>query len=70
VASTATDVAKWMAMVLADGQHDGAPFIDAAPLTEAFSAQVINSHSSSIDQRPGHYGFGINVGSAVGGGSC
>lgn len=67
VASTATDVAKWMAVVLADGQHDGAPFIDAAPLTEAFSAQVINSHNSSIDQRPGHYGFGINVGSAVGG---
>ncbi|WP_246540657.1 serine hydrolase [Microbacterium flavum] len=67
VASTATDIAKWMAMVLADGEHDGAPLIDAAPLTEAFSAQIVNSHNTALDQRPGHYGFGMNVGSAVGG---
>jgi len=67
VASTAGDVAKWMAMVLANGKVAGKPFIDPAPLTQAFSAQIVSSHNTTLDQRPGHYGFGINVGSGAGG---
>lgn len=67
IASTAGDVAKWMALVLADGKLNGQQFIDEAPLTEAFSSQIVTSHNSTLDQRPSHYGFGINVGSAAGG---
>lgn len=67
VASTAGDLAKWMAVVLADGKLHGKPFIDPAPLTQAFSAQIVTTHNSTLDQRPGHYGFGINVGSGAGG---
>lgn len=67
VASTAGDVAKWMAVVLDDGKLAGKDFIDPAPLTQAFSAQIVNSRNSALDQRPGHYGFGSNVGSGAGG---
>jgi CubicO group peptidase (beta-lactamase class C family) len=67
VSSTAGDVAKWMTMVLDDGEVGGKPFIDPAILTQAFSAQIVSSHNRALDERPGHYGFGINVGSGAGG---
>lgn len=67
VASTAGDIAKWMALVLADGEYEGEQFLDSAALTQAFSAQIVSTHNTTLDQRPGHYGFGINVGSSVGG---
>ncbi|MCD1571866.1 serine hydrolase [Agromyces mediolanus] len=67
IASTAGDLTKWMTLVLDDGKLDGKPFIDPAVLTEAFSAQIVSSHNATLDQRPGHYGFGINVGSGAGG---
>ncbi len=67
IASTAGDVAKWMAVLLADGELDGTPFIDSVPLTQAFSAEIVSSHNTTLDQRPGHYGFGTNVGSGAGG---
>lgn len=67
VTSTSGDIAKWMALVLADGELDGAPFIDERPLLDAFSAQIVSTGNTAFDQRPGHYGFGINVGTTVGG---
>ncbi|WP_052460529.1 serine hydrolase [Microbacterium gorillae] len=67
MASTSGDVAKWMALVLADGKLNGAQFIDPEPLTEAFSSQIVTSHNTTFDQRPTHYGFGINVNAAAGG---
>lgn len=65
VASTAGDIAKWTALVLADGELNGSQFIDPVPLAQTFSAQVLSSHTSTIDQRPGHYGYGVNVGAAA-----
>ena len=67
VASTAGDIAHWMALVLAGGKEGGTTFIDPKPLTQAFTAQIVSSSSHTLDARPGHYGFGINVGSAAGG---
>ncbi|ANJ27976.1 serine hydrolase [Agromyces aureus] len=67
IASTAGDLAKWMNLVLADGELDGEAFIDPATMTQAFSAQIVSSHNQTLDQRPGHYGFGVNVGSGAGG---
>lgn len=67
VSSTVGDLAIWMNLVLAGGQHDGSAFISAEPLSQALSAQIVSSHSGAADQRAGHYGFGINVGSGAGG---
>lgn len=67
VSSTVGDIAKWMELVLAGGELDGAEFIDPQPLSEAFSAQIVTTHPGPVDQRAGHYGYGINVGSTVGG---
>lgn len=67
VSSTVGDVAKWMELVLAGGELDGAEFIDPDVLSETFSAQIVSSSPGSIDSRPGHYGFGINVSATVGG---
>lgn len=67
MASTSGDIAKWMAMVLADGQLNGMTFIDSDPLVQAFSSEIITSSNTSLDQRPSHYGYGMNVGSAAGG---
>lgn len=67
VASTAGDVAKWMTLVLADGQLGGRPFIAPATLAQTFSSQVITSHNSTLDERATHYGFGVNVGSGANG---
>lgn len=67
VSSTVGDLAKWMTLVLAGGQWEGEPYIDEAALLEAMSAHMISSHTTAVDQRPGHYGYGINVSSTVGG---
>lgn len=67
VSSNVRDLATWMQLLLSDGSHDGSAFINSAPLNKALSAQIVSSHPGDLDQRPGHYGFGINVGSAAGG---
>ncbi|WP_417511163.1 serine hydrolase domain-containing protein [Microbacterium sp.] len=41
VASTADDIAKWMNMVLANGEVDGAEFIDPLVLAKTYSAHSI-----------------------------
>ncbi len=65
--STVGDLATWMQLLLSDGQRGGSAFIATGPLNEALSAQIVSSHPGDLDQRPGHYGFGINVGSGAGG---
>jgi CubicO group peptidase (beta-lactamase class C family) len=67
VSSTVGDLAIWMNMVLASGEFDGEPYIDPEALLPATSAQMISSHTSAVQQRPGHYGYGFNVGPTVSG---
>lgn len=67
IASTAGDIAKWMALVLVGGRLNGRPFIEAEPLMETFAAQIVTSHNSELNQRPSHYGFGVNVNSGANG---
>jgi CubicO group peptidase (beta-lactamase class C family) len=69
VSSNVRDLATWMQLLLSDGSRDGSAFINSDPLNQALSAQIVSSHAGDLDQRPGHYGFGINVGSAAGGAS-
>lgn len=66
VASTAGDIAKWMNMVLANGQVDGAEFIDPLVLANTYSAHSITGGDArNLTSRTSHYGFGMNVGSTV-----
>ncbi|QYF74451.1 serine hydrolase [Cryobacterium sp. PAMC25264] len=66
VASTAGDIAKWMTMVLADGEVGGAEFIDPLVLAQTYSAHSITGgDAQNLSSRTSHYGFGTNVGSTV-----
>ncbi|MCU1407112.1 MAG: serine hydrolase [Glaciihabitans sp.] len=66
VASTAGDIAKWMNMVLANGEVDGAEFIDPLVLAQTYSAHSITGgDATNLTSRTSHYGFGTNVGSTV-----
>lgn len=66
VASTAGDIAKWMNMVLANGEVDGEQFIDPLVLAETYSAHSITGgDATNLTSRTSHYGFGTNVGSTV-----
>ncbi|POH58957.1 serine hydrolase [Arthrobacter glacialis] len=66
VASTAGDIAKWMNMVLANGEVDGAEFIDPLVLAKTYSAHSITGgDAKNLTSRTSHYGFGTNVGATV-----
>jgi CubicO group peptidase (beta-lactamase class C family) len=61
VSSSVNDLAKWMAMVMQNGQFAGKQVVEAKALLPAITAQVISSPSFAADARPGLYGFGFNV---------
>ncbi|GAB4516690.1 MAG: serine hydrolase [Roseibium sp.] len=62
VSSTANDLATWMKMVLANGNHAGETLLDPSALLPAVSPQAVSSPPASEDARAGFYGFGFNVG--------
>ncbi|GLS23529.1 serine hydrolase [Labrys miyagiensis] len=62
VSSSANDLARWMAMVLAAGQFEGRRIVPAQALLPAFSAQMVAAKSATIDALPGLYGYGVGVG--------
>jgi CubicO group peptidase (beta-lactamase class C family) len=66
VASTAGDIAKWMNMMLANGEVDGEQSIDPLVLAKTYSAHSITGgDATNLTSRTSHYGFGTNVGSTV-----
>ena len=67
VSSTVGDIAKWMEFMLSGGQLNGQQYIDAKALSAMTSAQMISPSPPSMVDRPGHYGFGINVTAMAGG---
>jgi CubicO group peptidase (beta-lactamase class C family) len=62
VSASVDDMAKWMAMVLQGGQHDGEVLIAPEALLPAMTAQVISDHGAAVTARPGLYGYGFGVG--------
>ena len=62
VSSSVNDVARWMAMVLAHGCVNEAPFIPGAALLPAISPQIVSAAPSNPRARAGFYGYGFNVG--------
>ncbi|AOW91910.1 serine hydrolase [Rhodococcus sp. WMMA185] len=61
VSSSANDISKWMAMLLADGSFDDRQIVDQDALLPAVSPQVVSVPPRSPDARPGMYGYGFNV---------
>ncbi|MDZ4051717.1 MAG: serine hydrolase domain-containing protein, partial [Phenylobacterium sp.] len=62
VSSSASDLARWMALILQNGTFEGREIVAAKALLPAITAQTISSHSFAPDARPDYYGFGFGVG--------
>lgn len=67
VSSSVNDMAHWMAMVMQGGVYDARPVVDRDALLPAVTGQIVAAHSSSLDARPGLYGYGFNVGTQASG---
>ncbi|MGE0215294.1 serine hydrolase [Mycolicibacterium sp.] len=65
--SSVNDLTKWLAMVLADGEHDGGQLIDPKALLPALTPQIVSAPASEPAMRSGFYGFGFNVGTTPAG---
>jgi CubicO group peptidase (beta-lactamase class C family) len=62
VSSSVRDMARWMAMVLRGGAHDGKRIVARDALLPAVTAQIVSGHSSDVAARAGLYGYGFGVG--------
>ena len=67
VSSSAADMAKWLAMLLADGSVDGQELIAPEALGAALMPQVVSGPPGTPADRTGFYGFGFNVGDSPAG---
>ena len=61
VSSSATDLAKWMLLVLADGAHEGTQLIAAEALAEMFTPRGPIGPPRTPDSRTTTTGFGIDI---------
>lgn len=62
VSSSANDLARWLALVLRNGEFEGRQVIPTDALLPAMTAEVVSIHSSSADARASLYGYGFGVG--------
>src|SRR6476620_8283604 len=60
--SSLNDMTRWLAMMLANGSHDGNQIIDPKALLPAITPQIVSSPASEPAMRSGFYGYGFNVG--------
>lgn len=68
VSSNVVDMARWMALVLNDGRHNGAQLLSRTALAHALSPQAVSSPAT--DEHPaGHYGYGFNISTTHAGGT-
>jgi CubicO group peptidase (beta-lactamase class C family) len=61
--SSINDMTRWLAMMLANGSHEGQQIVDPKALLPAVTPQIVSSPASEPAMRSGFYGFGFNVGS-------
>ncbi|VEG38878.1 penicillin-binding protein, beta-lactamase class C [Mycolicibacterium flavescens] len=61
--SSVNDMTRWLAMVLANGSHDGKQIVAPKALLPALTPQIVSSPASEPAARSGFYGFGFNVSS-------
>ncbi|WP_269540320.1 serine hydrolase [Cerasicoccus fimbriatus] len=62
VSANVVDMAKWLRMVLNEGQFGGETIVAADPLKEAILPQSYEGPLASFDSRPSSYGYGIGIG--------
>lgn len=67
VSSTVVDLAQWLKLLLADGQHQGKPLAAPDALLPALSPQAFSARAPDLDARSGFYGYGFNVNTETGG---
>lgn len=67
ISSSVEDVAKWLTMLLADGEYEGGRIASPAALQAAFTPQSTSSPPETPDSRAGSYGYGFNVGTSPAG---
>ncbi|MEE3849840.1 serine hydrolase [Gordonia sp. LSe1-13] len=60
VSSSVNDLARWLSMLLADGEYDGEQIVDGEALIPAVTPEIISAPSTSTDARAGFYGYGFN----------
>ncbi len=63
VSASVNDVTRWLAMVLANGSHDGKQIVDPKALLPALTPQIVSSPATEAAMRSGFYGYGFNVSS-------
>ena len=61
VSTSAHDMAKWMIMELGQGNYQGQQVVNAAALQESFQPRMTSSPALLPAQRPGQFGYGINI---------
>jgi CubicO group peptidase (beta-lactamase class C family) len=67
VSSSANDVAKWLALLLAGGNAGGRQLVDKSALLQAMSPQVVSRPPANLNERASYYGYGFNVGASASG---
>lgn len=62
LSSSVSDMARWMSMVLADGEGPGGgEIVPVEALRQALTPQATSSPPASATDRTGSYGFGFNI---------
>lgn len=61
VSSSVNDMAKWLAMLLGNGEFAGRRIVDAAALAPALTPQM-QSNPPANGRPAGYYGYGFNIG--------
>lgn len=61
VSASAHDVARWLAMILADGSPNASPIVDPQALLPALTPQMVSNPPSEPAERSGFYGYGFNL---------
>ena len=62
VSSSVNDMTRWLAMVLADGSHEGKQIVNPRALLPAVTPQMVSSRATEPAMRSEFYGYGFNVG--------
>ncbi|WP_295807924.1 serine hydrolase [uncultured Nitratireductor sp.] len=61
VSASVNDMAKWLRMVLGNGDYDGRNIVDAEALLPALSPQIVSGAPATPAARASFYGYGFGV---------
>lgn len=61
VSSSVNDLARWLRLLLAEGEWQGRSWISPTALLPAMTPQMISSQPGAPNERASNYGYGFNV---------